>query len=96
MGVSGPRAVPSAQCGIPLLALQARRSGAWLTVQLGEGLRQPVQRAAQDVHVVRMPQVGGQGGLGRLVLQVAPQMGAAHTAPQATGWPESPSPKRSR
>ena len=52
-------------------------------VHLSEGLRQLVQRASQDAHVVRMPQVGGQGDLGRLVIQIAPQMGAAHTAPQA-------------
>ena len=36
--VSGPRPVPPTQFRIPLLALEARRSGAWLTVQLGEGL----------------------------------------------------------
>ena len=42
-----------------------------------------VERAAQDLHIAWMPQVRGQGGLGRLVLHVAPQMRAAQTPAQA-------------
>ena len=88
MGVFGPRPVPP-PFRIPVLVLQARRSGAWPSAQLGEGLRQLVQRAAQDAHVVRMPQFGCQSDLGWLVLQVAPQICATHAGANARlFWPK--------
>ena len=47
-----------------------------------EGLRQAVQRAAHDAHVVGAQQVGRQSGLRRLVFHVAPEMRAAQAPPQ--------------
>ena len=82
-GVVGPRPVPSAQFRIPVLALQAPGAGGLVAVQFGEGPGQLVERAAQDPDVVGMLQIRSQGGLGRLVLQVAPQVGAAQAAAQA-------------
>ena len=46
------------------------------------GLRQEVERAAHDPHVVRVQQVRCQGGLGRLVLHVPIEMRAAQAPPQ--------------
>ena len=68
---------------MPVRALQAGRSDRFLAAQCGEGLGQWVQRAAHHLHVVRMPQVRCQGDLGRLVLQITPQMGAAQPSAQA-------------
>ena len=87
--VVGPRPVPATQFCVAVRALQAGRPKRRLTIRCGEGLRQLVQRAAHHLHVVRMLQVLGQGDLGRLVLQVTRQMGAAQPAAQALlGAPE--------
>ena len=54
-----------------------------LAAQLGKRVRQLVERTAHDAHVVRVPQVRRQGGLRRLVFQIAAQLGAAQSPPQA-------------
>ena len=71
-----------AQLGILVVALQGRRRLDGLAVEFGKGLRQVVQRAAHDAHVVRAQQVRGQRGLRRLVFHVPPEMRAAQPPPQ--------------
>jgi hypothetical protein len=51
-------------------------------VEVGERIRQVVHRAAEHAHVVGVTQVGGQGGLGRLLLEVSAEVCAAQAPAQ--------------
>lgn len=76
---SSPGSNSATQPGIPVVALQGRRSSDFSAVESGQGLGQLVEHPAHDATIVRVQQLRGRGGLRRLVFHIAPQL----RAPQA-------------
>ena len=66
-GILSPSPDVAPQCGIPVVALYRVRIADSLLIQLGEGLGQFFEGAADYMHVVGMSKIGHQSGLGRLV-----------------------------
>ena len=73
------------QLGISIAPGQGSGLRKRLLVEFGKGDRKMIQGAAEHAHIIGVAQVGGQSGLGGLVLQIASQIGPSQTAAQTMG-----------